>query len=152
MLFLFLLLLLVLFLFPFFRFLFLFFFFNNFVPVPSSSKRICFHSTILSPFLQFYKPAIAFPFSFIAAQKLFFVSMLDVGMQKFPGRREDIEESWMEITKGWAFILMLDMERGCPDPLSFRMWHRMEARAVFNYTQGEANLPVFLWSRALFPS
>lgn len=73
-------------------------------------------------------------------------------MQKFPGRREDIEESWMEITKGWAFILMLDMERGCPDPFPSKCdteW-RHEWSRVFNCTQGEVNLSIFLWSRALF--
>lgn len=105
---------LILFLSPFFRFLFSFFF-NNFVPVPRSSRRPSVLVSIPLYFLLFYNPtspAIAFPFPFIAAQKPFFVPMLDVGMQKFPGRREDIEESWMEITKNRAVYINAGYGKG----------------------------------------
>lgn len=134
---------------------FFFFFFNNFVPVPRSSRRPSVLVSIPLYFLLFYNPtspAIAFPFPFIAAQKPFFVPMLDVGMQKFPGRREDIEESWMEITKGRAVYINAGYGKGGESrPFSFRMWHRMGRRwsRMFNYTQEEANLPVSLWSREL---
>lgn len=101
---------------------------------------LLFFSTILQASHRLSSP-------FIAAQKPFFVSMLHAGMQKFSRRREDIEESWMGITTGLGVYINAGCGAGCPD-LSFRVWHRMEARLrVFNYTGREVNLPVFLWSR-----
>lgn len=55
--------------------------------------------------------------------------------------------------KGLGVYINAGYGKGMSRPLSFKVWHRMEAHEwsrVFNYTQGEVNLSIFLWSRALF--